>query len=80
MCSSDLVDGVVTNDNIAFYTITGDKLANNFSYGSNFSVTGNIVGAANISTSGNVIATANIYSGGVIVPNQDQVVAYIFAF
>ena len=97
------VDGVVTNDNIAFYTITGDKLANNLVYSSNLSVTGNItdngnisggnilttglvsatgniLSSANISTSGNVIATANIYSGGVIVPNQDQVVAYIFAF
>lgn len=38
------VDGVVTNDNIAFYTITGDKLANNLVYSSNLSVTGNITG------------------------------------
>lgn len=44
------------------------------------SVTGNISSAANISASGNVIATANVYSNNVIVPNQDQVLAYIFAF
>ena len=37
------------------------------------SITGNVV-------AGNVIANGNVYQGSVIVPNQDQVVAYIFAF
>ena len=43
---------------------------------SNFSsmfVTGNVV-------AGNLIANGNIYQGTNIVPTQDQVVAYIFAF
>jgi len=63
------VDGVVLNDNIVDYTITGNKFANNIVITS----TGNITG-------GNLIATANVYANGVVVPNQDQVLAYIFAF
>ena len=63
------VDGVVLDDNIANNTITGNKFANNIVITS----TGNITG-------GNLIATANVYASGVIVPNQDQVLAYIFAF
>jgi hypothetical protein len=67
------VNGVVTNDNIADYTITGTKLANNFVYGSDFTVTGNVTG-------GNLISTGNIFVANVQVLNQDQTLAYIFAF
>jgi len=84
------VTGVVSNDDIITYTITGNKLANDFSYGSNFTVAGNLTtdgnltaGNATISgniTVGNVIPSGNVYVNNVVVPNQDQVVAYIFAF
>jgi hypothetical protein len=46
------VEGVVTNDSIVDYTITGNKFANNIS----INTTGNI-------TAGNITVTGEIYNG-----------------
>jgi hypothetical protein len=61
------VDGVVTNTDIVTYTITGNRLSNNFVYESNFTVQGNLA------------VQGEITQDGVVVPNQNQVLAYILA-
>ena len=53
---------------------TGNVSGGNITTTGTITATGNIASGANISTSG------NIYSNNVIIPNQDQVLAYIFAF
>ena len=61
------VDGVVTNTDIVTYTITGNRLSNNFVYESNFTIQGNLA------------VQGEITQDGVVVPNQNQVLAYILA-
>jgi len=61
------VDGVVTNADIVTYTITGNRLSNNFVYESNFTIQGNLA------------VQGEITQDGVVVPNQNQVLAYILA-
>jgi hypothetical protein len=63
------VDGVVTNDNIALSTITGNRFATDIV----ISTTGNITG-------GNVIVTGNMYQNGNLYATQIQSMMYALAF
>jgi hypothetical protein len=63
------VDGVVTNDNIALATITGNRFATDIV----ISTTGNITG-------GNVIVTGNMYQNGNLYATQIQSMMYALAF
>jgi hypothetical protein len=63
------VDGVVTDQNIALNTITGNKFATDIV----ISTTGNI-------TAGNIIVTGNIYQNGNLYATQIQSMMYALAF
>jgi fibronectin-binding autotransporter adhesin len=61
-----VVSGVVLNENIALYTITGNRLANNLIYESTLSVTGNILTSGLISATGNITSAANVSGGNLL--------------
>jgi hypothetical protein len=74
------VDGVVTNADIVTYTITGNRLSNNFVYESNFTIQANLaVQGESTTVQGNLAVQGEITQDGVVVPNQNQVLAYILA-
>jgi hypothetical protein len=59
--------GINGNLKLQEYTVTGSRLANDLSYGSNFSASGNVT-AGNIFTGGQVSATGNV-TGNYILGN-----------
>jgi hypothetical protein len=60
--------GINGNLKLQEYTVTGSRLANDLSYGSNFSASGNITGG-NLFTGGQVSATGNIITTGYFLGN-----------
>ena len=69
--------GNVSGGNI---TTTGTITATANITGGNLTTTGTITATGNIASGANISTSGNIYSNNVIIPNQDQVLAYIFAF